>query len=252
MKHQAPMHWRGHTGFTVVELLVVMSIIVLLVAILLPSMSLAKAHARMVRCQANQRQLMQAQHAYAAENYMAPAHPNWASKDNGNEPGFDADYAGWLYKHPRKSKLEHLKEGALWKYLLDPDVYRCVSHKKPWGGTERITRYCLNGSLVHYGKTSDGGVKKQKYYATYRLNRWNPEDIWYWETHEDSNWWNDGSNYPREFATGRHPLGQLRGAGNVALVSGAVQWLSEDEYHDLAFTGTKNRLWNVTDTKNGR
>jgi len=151
-------------------------------------------------------------------------------------------YAGWLYKWPKRSKLEHIEAGGLWPYIGDYDVYRCQEHAKPWGGTERITSYCLNGSLVYFGKNK---------YA-FPMNRWHPEDIWYWETHEESRWWNDGSNFPREFATGRHSLGQMRGAGNVATADGAVKWLSEDEYHELAFTGMRNRLWNVPDDKNGR
>ncbi|MCP4246982.1 MAG: type II secretion system protein [bacterium] len=52
-------------GFTLVELLVVVSIIALLIAILLPSMQRARKQARTVVCQSNMRSLMQAIYVYA-------------------------------------------------------------------------------------------------------------------------------------------------------------------------------------------
>ncbi|MBI1371745.1 MAG: prepilin-type N-terminal cleavage/methylation domain-containing protein [Phycisphaera sp.] len=231
-------------GFTIVEMLVVLAIIVLLLAIMLPSMQMARANARTLRCQVNERQLLQAQQNYASDNYTALAHPNWLSKEDGDPE--DMKYAGWLYKYPDRAAPKDVEKGALWQYLKDIDVYRCLDHPEPWEGTERITSYCLNGSLVRFGNTDP------QYYTTFRLNRWQPEDIFFWETHEESHWWNDGSNFPSEFATGRHPLGGNRGAGNVGMMCGAVKWLSEEEYLELSYSTTKNHLWNVPDSTTGR
>ena len=65
---------RRTQGFTLIELLVVVAIIALLISILLPSLTAARNTARMVRCQANAKQLLTAHQMYANENddYFVP------------------------------------------------------------------------------------------------------------------------------------------------------------------------------------
>ncbi len=59
---------RQYKGFTLIELLVVIAIIALMLSILVPTLRLAKDHARRVDCISNQRQLALATHAYTLEN----------------------------------------------------------------------------------------------------------------------------------------------------------------------------------------
>ena len=61
-------------GFTLIELLVVVAIIALLISILLPSLSRARAVARMVKCQAILKQMGAAHHMYAneADDWFVP------------------------------------------------------------------------------------------------------------------------------------------------------------------------------------
>src|SRR6201995_3209712 len=55
-------------GFTLVELLVVIAIIALLISILLPTLSRAREAANSLKCQAQQRQIVQAMMMHAIEH----------------------------------------------------------------------------------------------------------------------------------------------------------------------------------------
>ncbi|HYT59410.1 MAG TPA: type II secretion system protein [Haliangiales bacterium] len=65
------LHRDGRQGFTVVELLVVMAIIVILAGLLLPAITKAKGQARLSGCLNNQRQLLLAWNLYDGDNSEA-------------------------------------------------------------------------------------------------------------------------------------------------------------------------------------
>jgi prepilin-type N-terminal cleavage/methylation domain-containing protein len=87
---------RRRHAFTLVELLVVIGIIAILVALLLPALNRARAHAVNVQCLSNLRQIGQISYQYATENngWLPPAQPNsirnitaGGNIDGNNTPG---------------------------------------------------------------------------------------------------------------------------------------------------------------------
>jgi prepilin-type N-terminal cleavage/methylation domain-containing protein len=108
------------SAFTLVELLVVIAIIAVLLAILLPVLSRVREQANGVVCQSNVRQLM--------NGFLLFAHDN-----KGNLPGswWDGDNEqesrrAWLRGY-NQSFLDAPQKGTLFKYINNPNTYRCPS-----------------------------------------------------------------------------------------------------------------------------
>jgi prepilin-type N-terminal cleavage/methylation domain-containing protein/prepilin-type processing-associated H-X9-DG protein len=117
-RNQTPR--RRRDGFTLVELLVVIGILVVLIAILLPALSRARQSALRVACSSNLRQIGVALVAYTSEHrgwYPAPAFGSAALPED------------WVHWQPGRN----VREGTIMHYLgRDPEVLKC-----PMGVPER-------------------------------------------------------------------------------------------------------------------
>ena len=121
-------------GFTLIELLVVISIIALLIALLLPAVKKAKAHARLVQCFSNQRQLLQGIHSYAAD-YGGAIPPSFDYNTGDVYPArnnpiyYQAFFSQlWLpYTHNLFGPPGYKCLGKLYEqeYLTDADIFFC-------------------------------------------------------------------------------------------------------------------------------
>jgi len=122
-------------GFTLIEVLVVVTIIALLIAVLLPSLSNARQQTREVICRTHLRELYRGHALYAADNKGRFPHYDWWLWDNNSgfrEPqiNFFPDlYAKWGGSRPTDSSL-WVEFGHIYKYIKAKEVYFCPNDTK--------------------------------------------------------------------------------------------------------------------------
>jgi prepilin-type N-terminal cleavage/methylation domain-containing protein/prepilin-type processing-associated H-X9-DG protein len=132
-------HTASICAFTLIELLVVIAIVATLAALLLPSLSKAKASAQSVQCNSNLRQLQLAWLSYAHDNQDRLV-PNWTMF-----PSWPTDYRdsysttnSWVAGSAMKSdSADGIRGGALSRDTASVGIYRCPSDKSLWSYADR-------------------------------------------------------------------------------------------------------------------
>lgn len=71
------MRTNHRTGFSLIELLVVISVVTLLIAITLPALSKAKCHSEITKCLSNMGQMGDAMHAFTTDHNELLPGPSW-------------------------------------------------------------------------------------------------------------------------------------------------------------------------------
>jgi len=113
------------SGFTLVELLVVISIIAMLLSILMPVLGKAREQARRIDCQSHLKQLTAAWHMYANSNDDKLCSPDTKIDKRYNYT------ACWVNDGPvEENNLvagseDAIKSGVLWPYVQTIKVYEC-------------------------------------------------------------------------------------------------------------------------------
>jgi len=128
---------RVRSGFTLVELLVVVGIIAVLVSILLPSLSRARESAKQVQCLSNLRQLGNAFIMYTNDNKGSFPRPGvgttaWVFED-------------WIYWEDLPTR--RLEDSAIGKYVgkpFSPNVFRCPSDDMNAHTNKYVYSYSVN------------------------------------------------------------------------------------------------------------
>jgi len=145
-------------AFTLIELLVVIAIIAVLMAILMPSLRIAREQARSINCRSNVRTLTLAWLIYKDDNdakLVAGYTPPPADIDEKRPP--------WVVMPPStgdssvEEKKEYIKQGALWPYVKEIKVYRCPSDRRKNISYHRYAyrTYSITGGMN--GVNPDGG-----------------------------------------------------------------------------------------------
>ena len=164
------MKKRLFSGFTLIEMLVVIAIILGLAAILYPALSKALESGRNARCSSNLRQLQLAALNHASGSGWLPlAASEW--HDNGD--GTKTHWHGWVAWHNISGSSDSagsggnnawygpngyasITNGSLWGYMKSEDVYLCPSFKfksvcgqaDPKRGYSMVTNVVVSGANI--------------------------------------------------------------------------------------------------------
>jgi len=141
---------RGRGAFTLIELLVVIAIIAILAALLLPTLSKAKARAISISCINNLKELTLAAQNYATDN-ADNIPPNYIDSDAAWVGG-DVSYL------PGATNIADILAAKLFPYSDNAGVYHCpgdVVSMPGGGGVPRVRSFSLNGMMGNNGGAND-------------------------------------------------------------------------------------------------
>ena len=140
------------TGFTLVELLVVIGIIALLIAMLLPALARAREQAKTVQCLSNLRQLAVAAHLYAhAHKGSLPIAQYQAS----NPPWAFHYFWDFTLKKHLPTGQDSVEPGLLWPKATEARVQQCPSYEgrsTSFKELDPYTGYNYNVSYLGHGQ----------------------------------------------------------------------------------------------------
>jgi prepilin-type N-terminal cleavage/methylation domain-containing protein len=117
----------SRSGFTLVEMLVVITIVAILVGLLLPALNKGKDQAARVKCAQNMKEIVKAMGLFAHDNEVYPDKDKWL---------YDSSSAG-------------VKSGTIFKYIGEPKSYACpndgdLKNQQPGSGNTRMSSYAYS------------------------------------------------------------------------------------------------------------
>jgi prepilin-type N-terminal cleavage/methylation domain-containing protein len=149
-------------AFTLIELLVVIAIIALLLAVVIPSLNLAKKKAAAAVCLVNAKNLALGWYMYQEDN------DGWIMSCEMNKTLSNGTHVGWVGT-PRNAagnlldpysstpvtdedEIRGIQWGALWPYVKASDAYNCPADnvKSIYDGGDKLVTYAIPYALNRY------------------------------------------------------------------------------------------------------
>jgi len=239
-------------AFTLVELLMVITITAIVAALLLSALTGAKKQSAKAADLNNFRQILAAMHIYSSDNKESLPWSNW---DYGGAMPDGTARAGWLYQPvsgPPDTNHFNGHAGLLWDALRGGNVLLCpldqpdearysARNDKIESRAQQLSSYIMNGAIAGYRSGYHSNALPVK------ISQMLPRDCVYWEGDErDPFNFNDGSSWPYEGISLRHANGSVTGT----LDGSSVCVKARDWQTDVADTN-KNRLWCFPNTADG-
>ena len=172
---------RYSLAFTLIELLLVITIIGILAALILPALGKAKAAVRSVSCTSNLKQLHLAWMQYAHDNQDRLV-PNWIIRPAvGAWKNYYSTSNSWVTGSAMlNDSLEGIRQGALWQYTKSERIYRCPSDQTSWpyGGNRTMRPFnftlsvAMNGGWDNLWGKQGRGWFKAKMSEVHRPSAW--------------------------------------------------------------------------------
>jgi prepilin-type N-terminal cleavage/methylation domain-containing protein len=153
------------TAFTLIEILIVIAIIAILAAMLLPTLSLAKAKGQRISCMNNLRQLGVACHVYMADNDGRLVE-NWPYAIAAN-----LETNCWMHGNMREAlqatNYGLLRTGKLFPYANNLNTYRCPADRSTANGAPRVRSYSMNSWMGSRYMENEQLTYNQRPYRTF-------------------------------------------------------------------------------------
>jgi prepilin-type N-terminal cleavage/methylation domain-containing protein len=251
------------TGFTLLELLVVIAVIAILAALLLPTLSRVKDKTYVATDLNNTRQIMQAMYLYCSDDNDFMPHCTYGTDSTNPD--------GWAYGTKLMSRfagpatnpatlelqvsnqIEAFKTGQLAGYLGNNSrILMCPKDVAESAGAKKnlylqravnITSYVWNDNVGGYVAARTGRVPwLQPDGRTFKLSTFQANNVLQWETDElVPIYFNDAGNNPWEGISQRHAGGAAKQAGTdvkgkatVGCIGGNAYSITYRRWYEMA------------------